>query len=508
MSEPQQIGPYRLERLVSTGATAQVWFATGPNGPVALKVARADANRASLRREADAVVKVAHARVVRLLDRDPDGGWLALQRVQGLTAERWSDGRTVADVVAMLAPIADALAELARRGVVHGDLKPKNIVVDAQDRAFLIDFGAATSEGDAAGGFRGTPGFVSPEVTRGERATPATDAHGFGGLLYACLTGKPPYVAADAAALAYLPIGSLPVPPQSLRHDLPAGIGAKVLTLLARDPARRPTDLVAAIREIAALASAPPGEVVFGMEEVRATLRRSVVAALDGESRVVVVYGPPGVGRRTLMGEAVDAGRREGLQLLKDNDPQAITALERTRQPSILAMRVLQEGAIPLAKATIEKKLPLLLLLHADRPMSFLGAQLVRVTPPPLGRDEARALLQHVRRDLTDAECESLWKAAFGHPGSLLAQLRKRRRVEHDGMIKLDHEIPGPSRRVLQALRKAGEVTVPDLARSLDLSEHELLDLCEVLFAEGLVGPAQDGFAIALTDLGRQGDGA
>lgn len=508
MSDVQTIGPYRLERLVSTGATAQVWFASGPSGPIALKVARAESNRAALRREAEALARIDHPRVVQLVDRDPDGAWLALQRVQGLSADRWADGRTVADVLAMLAPIADALTQLGKRGVVHGDLKPKNVIVDTQDRAFLLDFGAATSDSDAAGGFRGTPGFVSPEVTRGERPTHATDVHGFGALVYACLTNRPPYVAADAAALAYLPVASLPLPPQALRPDLPAGLGPKVLALLARDPTRRPTDLVAATAELAALAVGPPGEVVFGMEDLRSTLRRAVVSVLDGETRVVVVYGPPGVGRRTVMAEAVDAGRREGLAALKESDPAAAATLERTRRPSIAAMRVLQEGAIPLAKAAIEKKLPLLLLLHADRPMSFLGPLLLRLTPPPLGRDEARSLLQHVRRDLTDAECEVLWKETFGHPGSLLARLRRRRRVEHEGLIKLDHEIPGPSRRVLQTVRAGSELPVPDLARSLDLSEHELLDLCEVLFAEGLIEPSQDGFAIKLTDLGRAGDAA
>lgn len=104
---------------------------------------------------------------------------------------------TLAEVDALLPPLLDALAAVHASGLVHGDLKPANIILQAPDRPVLIDFGSARQAGDAAHG-HGSPGYAAPEIYRRRtRATPASDIYALGAILYRALTGRAPPDAPD-----------------------------------------------------------------------------------------------------------------------------------------------------------------------------------------------------------------------------------------------------------------------------------------------------------------------
>ena len=184
-------------------------------------------------------------------------------------------------------------------GIFHGDIKPGNVLVDVDGQVKVLDFGVAVSGTDGVKGFRGTPGFAAPELLRGERASAASDVYGLGATLYAALSGRPPFVAPDLAALGYLPMVSLPEPISSLKIGIPSHLSSLIMVLLARDAQRRPSDLDKIADVLAKAADSPPAACVVGMRAEREELRRAVVGAADGECRVVVLYGPSGCGRRT-----------------------------------------------------------------------------------------------------------------------------------------------------------------------------------------------------------------
>ncbi|MEO0604022.1 MAG: hypothetical protein AAF211_21475, partial [Myxococcota bacterium] len=370
------------------------------------------------------------------------------------------------------------------------------------DHVKLIDLGVASREGEAVDGFRGTLGYAAPELLSGRVPAPATDLYGFGALLYTCLTGRTPFVAPDPAALTYLPLVSLPPPSSAFRPDVPGPINALLLLLLARDPARRPSDIARVRQTLSRGATAEPAPVILGMLEEREKLRRAVVGAADGEPRVVVLYGAPGSGRRTLISEAVDYARREGLPLLKGS-PNLRAEIGRSSVPPVIAGRVSHRGTAQAAHELLTQSRPGLFLLHANRPVpQLVEAGAIQLTPSPLTRSDADQLVDFFGGD--ERETERWWREAMGSPAALLARIRAYRRAR--GLAP--GSIPDRStdaQRIYEALREAPHhrSQVTELAQQLGMGEHLLLDHCEVLFAEQLVEAVDDGVALALSEARR-----
>lgn len=493
MSESTEFGPYVPVRVLATGAHSQVWLANGPAGEVALKVARTQAARSVLLHEADILERCRHPNIVRLVDRAPDGRWIATERAKGMLVEQFGQVRPIGEMVAVATALVDALEALHAQGIVHGDVKPGNVLVDLQGRPVLVDLGISVLPGDERRGFRGTLGYLAPEVLRGDTPTPRSDLYGLGATLYAALTERAPFVAPDPAALTYLPLVSLPPPPNAFRPDLPAPFVRLVLSLLARDPKRRPDGKE--IREmLGQVAGARPPAPVLGMHAEREELRKAVVGAADGEPRVVVLYGPAGSGRRTLITEAVEYARREGLPYVKASDPkQALAQLRAEKGSSVLVLRSMNSSR-RLAQLVLDEGLPSLVLLYADRPVPTLPARgVVQLTPSPLDVREVAQLARVWGADPENAE--AWWRESLGLPIGVVGRIRRWRREQGGGAFD-PAVLPAESRRVLEVIREKGEVAVPALAEALSLGEHQLLDQCEVLFAEGVVSATDDGSAL------------
>ena len=194
--------------------------------------------------------------------------------------------------------IAGALAHAHAAGLLHRDVKPSNILMDLEAEPRLADFGlAAPLEGagdlTSPGTVAGTPAYLAPELLGGaEKARPESDIYGLGAVLYTCLTGRPPFVGASAAAvLAQLPDKD-PLPPHVLQPGLPRDLETICLKCLEKSPERRyatalllQADLDAFLRG-ETISARPVGRVE---RSVRYCRRRPAVALSTGLAAILLL---------------------------------------------------------------------------------------------------------------------------------------------------------------------------------------------------------------------------
>ncbi len=495
---PARVGPYTLNKMIATGAQSQVWTASGPKGEVVIKRARTVKHREALAREAEILGLGEHKNLATLVDVDADHDWLALEKISGTPIDQWAHLEEPEDVVSAALQLLDAVAYLHDKGIIHGDIKPSNVLVNSDRQLKLLDLGIATRPGEpVADGFKGTLGYAAPELLKGGAPSVATDLYSVGALLYTCLTGRPPFVAADPAALTYLPLVSLPAPPSAFKPGLSSHLNQLVLSLLARNPARRPTKMATIRQGLSEGADTKPAPPVLGMLEEREELRQAVVGAADGEPRVVLLYGPPGCGRRTLISEAVEYARREGLAYLKGSDPrEALQTLKKSTKPQVLVMRGNSKGGRKLAQIVLTEGLPCLFLLHSDRPIPALAQRgAIQITPAPLGEVDTSRL---ARMYGAETELSDLWwRDSLGLPIAVLGRIRAWKRSETGADFDMA-DLPPDSKVILAALKDATKLSLGDLAGRVEMGEHTVLDHCEVLFAEGLIEAADDGKALRI----------
>ena len=226
---------------------------------VAIKYLRrqllADPQFAALfRAEAAVLASLDDPNVVRLYEyaESPAGAAIVMELVEGVSLREIlsRQGRTTAE--AALVVLQGSLLGLAaahRRGVVHRDYKPENVLIDGAGASKLTDFGIAARSGDQAMA-AGTLAYAPPEQFAGGRASPATDVYAATATFYECLTGRPPFDGNTAELLMHQHLTE-PVPlepvPGPLRYLVEAG--------MAKDPARRPADGTAFVTELRKAAS-------------------------------------------------------------------------------------------------------------------------------------------------------------------------------------------------------------------------------------------------------------
>ena len=247
---------YRTIRRLGRGGMGVVDLAEDDDGnEVALKrlslhgtPAELERARQRIKREAEVLLKLDHPAIVGLREVYDDGDDIVLVMDHlpgGNLGSRVHDHGPLpsAQVRVIGDRLLDALASAHRQGVVHRDIKPANVLFDADDNAYLVDFGAA-SHRDATPGLTatemvvGTPGFMSPEQARGEPATAASDVFSLGATLAFALTGQGPFGTADPRVLMLrAAAGKVERLPKDVNPDLRRALEA----MLAADPAKRPT---------------------------------------------------------------------------------------------------------------------------------------------------------------------------------------------------------------------------------------------------------------------------
>jgi serine/threonine-protein kinase len=209
---------------------------------------------ARFRREALAVAKLIHPNIVQVYDTGIDEGrhYIVMEYVQGRSGAQilQRHGPLDAETTAEVGAQACAGLDYAhRRGIIHRDVKPGNLMVvggpvgGGEMTVKLTDFGIARAVEQTritqVGSVVGTAAYLSPEQVRGEEATPATDVYALGVVLYQFLTGRLPYEGSTLAELAVRQQNEKPLPPSTYNDDVPGTLGAAVLRALEGDPGRR-----------------------------------------------------------------------------------------------------------------------------------------------------------------------------------------------------------------------------------------------------------------------------
>lgn len=147
------------------------------------------------------------------------------------------------DAVTIVASVADALHAAHRRGLVHRDVKPSNLLVDADGRALIADFGLVLSTSDSGGGvtLAGTPAFMSPEQARGESASVdgRADIFGLGAVLYTLITGRRPFMGGSRKEVLEQVIHVEPPAPRTLVPTIPESLERVCVRALAKRVADR-----------------------------------------------------------------------------------------------------------------------------------------------------------------------------------------------------------------------------------------------------------------------------
>ncbi|HEY5921036.1 MAG TPA: protein kinase [Kofleriaceae bacterium] len=242
-------GDYQLVRRIGRGAMGEVWLGrhTRTGGIAAIKIVRADSPRSRERmrrffaRERRAVARLSHPNIVPLFDLGADH--IAMRYIEGPTlARRLATPMDPSAALDIALQIAAALAHAHSRGVVHRDVKPSNILLDAIGNAYLADFGLAAllEDRDTAEERGGTPQYMAPEQGRGDPAGPAADQYALGCVLAEMLAGG--RVPADPDAVA-----------AALPDTLPHGLVTAIRKAIDHDPVRRwPTieHFATALREL------------------------------------------------------------------------------------------------------------------------------------------------------------------------------------------------------------------------------------------------------------------
>jgi len=183
----EQETPFRLLREVARGGSGTVYLAEDEllGRRVAYKIyhQRRD-QQGQLEREARLSVRLRGPGVIRVFDADPERGWIAMEWANGGSLrDRLASGR-VAELLPVSDWLGDVVAALTRvhdEGLVHGDLKPANVLFCDDGRPLLTDFGACHASGEAQ--LAGTPGYMSPERLDGAPMDPRDDVYGFGRIL-------------------------------------------------------------------------------------------------------------------------------------------------------------------------------------------------------------------------------------------------------------------------------------------------------------------------------------
>jgi len=257
---PQQIGRYRIDRLLGSGSMGNVYLAHDADldRPVAIKTLRDLALDAEMREiflgrfqnEARAAARLHHPNIVQIFDvgDDPNvGPYLVFEYVPGhtLKQEIKKGGPLSRDNLLDLAQhVADALATAHVAGVIHRDLKPENLLITANGQVKLADFGIArvpNADLTKEGQFLGTPCYAAPETLRSGEYSEQSDLFSFGAVIYEAASGERAFPGLEAIAVAHQVMNTEPVPPSEANRGagIPTAVDAAILRALRKKPSDR-----------------------------------------------------------------------------------------------------------------------------------------------------------------------------------------------------------------------------------------------------------------------------
>src|SRR4249919_2851531 len=347
-------GRYRLEAKLGSGGMSTVYLArdTTLYRDVAVKVMHREMSEQEdqlerFRQEARAVAKLSHPNVVAVIDAGEDGGhpYIVFEYVEGETLKQRIARLGALDTQEALAyaiEIARGLTVAHARNMVHRDIKPQNVLIDAEGRAKLTDFGISRQlEQDgmtATGRVLGTTDYVSPEQAMGRQVDPRSDVYSLGVVLYEMLLGQVPFQADSQVGVAMKHVNEELPDVQRRRPEISAASALVVERATAKDPAERYQevgemidDLETALEVEAARAGSTTGEATSVLDALPPPKRK-----LAGRARwpwaaivlLVLVGGGALLAAKLISDGTLGGGANEGkggtveITAATDYDPQ------------------------------------------------------------------------------------------------------------------------------------------------------------------------------------------
>ena len=301
-----ETGNFLLERELGRGGMGGVYMGRDKmlDRPVAVKVMLkeygADAEFVEkFKREAQAAARLIHPNIAQIYSYGIADGmpYIAMELVPGGSLDKLMQNSgssiDIPRVMKICEQVAQALRCAADQGLVHGDVKPENVLLDANGNAKLVDFGLAAMQKDTDE-IWGTPYYIAPEKVKKEPVDYRADMYSLGGTIYHALTGVAPFEGDDAAAVVRKRFEGAPVPPSKLRPDISPQIDALVLKMLALNPSDRFPSFEALLQEYSRVmatgltaapagAAAPTGTSVGGRKiMMKGRKRFKVKTAVEG----------------------------------------------------------------------------------------------------------------------------------------------------------------------------------------------------------------------------------
>jgi tRNA A-37 threonylcarbamoyl transferase component Bud32 len=299
---PNRIGKYNVVSRLGEGATSEVFLAVDAfnHRNVAIKRVRLATDGESVENhyrdrffaaEAALVGKLQHPNVVQIFDAvdDPLQPYLVMEYVPGVTLRRFCrpDGLLALDQIVEIGfKCAMALAYVAKRGLIHRDVKPANILAVVANEQItdikITDFGSAFDQrSDSTQVFRvGSLAYMSPEQLDGSTLDTRADMYSLAAVLYHLVSGRPPFDAQNQVALMHQIYHAEPAPLSSLREGVPPRMEALLRQALSKQPGQRPADWDAFAREWSLLVA--NGEVPVGsLQDVLDSERFNLLRALE-----------------------------------------------------------------------------------------------------------------------------------------------------------------------------------------------------------------------------------
>ncbi|MEY2442669.1 MAG: eukaryotic-like serine/threonine-protein kinase [bacterium] len=283
---------YQVLEHIGSGGMAEVYCAHDLQleRKVALKLlhdrfARDEEFVERFRREASSAAGLQHQHVVSVYDRGESDGtpYIAMEYVAGRTLKALVRERgplDPAEAIDLTIQILRAARFAHRRGVIHRDFKPQNVIVDDEGRAKVTDFGiarAGASDMTQTGSIMGTAQYLSPEQAQGHAVNARSDLYSIGVILYELLTGSVPFNAESPVTVALKQVSEPPIAPRERNPKVPPELETIVLRALEKDPADRFADADEFIAALQAAGSRIPSESAIAAAEAAAAALPPVV---------------------------------------------------------------------------------------------------------------------------------------------------------------------------------------------------------------------------------------
>lgn len=522
---PRLIGPYRVLRAVAEGGMASVYAVQDPeDGRVyAAKVLRASRHGAlRFGREFRALTRLDHPDVVKVYryglttTGDP---YLVMELLDGEPAQahvkgigKPGDPARTAESLRILARVAGALDYLHGHGIIHRDLKSTNVLVLADGRVKVLDFGTArlvhlaeslTDPGEFVGTFQ----YASPEQLTGGGVDARSDLYGLGILAYRLLTGRRPIEGDTPDALARAHLTQVVPPPGELVPGLPAEVSALVSWLLAKHREQRPASARVVLERLAPFVQegdrAPPPR--------RGLVRPENLAAVDsflaGPPGILLVAGPDGSGRDRLVDLAVEQAQRRGMRtVVPDAD-----GLRVGTGPVLVGLHV--EEAVPIDVGALNREQEGIWVVAGwgEDALPPVGERVARLRVAPLNLPEVvKFAAERLGVDTLPPELGRRLHAASGGRLRLLETLVDALPPGADANTPLpqlaDPEIglpaeglDDPARRVLETVALAeGDLDLGAVAWAVDAPEAETRRVIDRLVRARILTPGEAGWRFQL----------